>query len=172
MLPDSKEVHEFAVHFVRVGPGYAVRPILHHHQPASLDRFVGALSRGADRHNPVRIAMNDKRGHVDTGQVLAEVLMPCRNASNTGGSRGVGCNVPTGLDDLFADARAQQEIRVVEIPKKHGEERITVCGDVFLDPVEDAAVHPSGLSGVFSRKGGTAEMNTALLTPFDPYFPM
>ena len=31
---------------------------------------------------------------------------------------------------------------------------------------------PSGLSDVFSRNGGTPEMITALLTPFDPYFPM
>jgi hypothetical protein len=26
----AKEVHQLAIHFVRVGPGYAVRPILHY----------------------------------------------------------------------------------------------------------------------------------------------
>jgi hypothetical protein len=34
-----------------------------------------------------------------------------------------------------------REIRVVEILEKPGEERVTVRGHGFLDPVEDTAVH-------------------------------
>src|SRR5712692_3465255 len=91
-LPDSfsKEREQLAVHFLRVGPGYAMRPVLHHQKTGSLDQFSGAKSRGADRHNPVRIAVNDQRGNVDAGQVLTEVLIPCRYASETGRSRGAG----------------------------------------------------------------------------------
>jgi hypothetical protein len=38
--------------------------------------------------NPVRIPLNDHSGHVDAGQVLAEVLRPCRRARGTGRGRG------------------------------------------------------------------------------------
>src|SRR5216117_988923 len=37
--------------------------------------------------------------------------------------------------------------------------------------VDAAASTPSGLSAVFSRNGGTADMNTARLTSSDPYLP-
>src|SRR6266852_4386955 len=41
----------------------------------------------------------------------------------------------------------------------------------FRIPSKTPLSTPSGLSGVFSRKGGTPEMITALLTPFDRYLP-
>src|SRR5437868_4649781 len=85
--------------------------------------------------------MNHQRGHVDTGQVLAKVLMPGRDASQTGRSRGAGRNVPAGLDRLLADAFAQQQIRVVKILEKLREETVTICGNGFLYSLEDAAVH-------------------------------
>ena len=72
---------------------------------------------------------------------LAEVLMPCRYASETGRRRGATRDVPVGLNGLFADTFAQQEIRVVEVLEKLREERITVGDDGFLDSLEDTAVH-------------------------------
>src|SRR6266478_4915295 len=142
-LPDSfpKEVDQFAVHFFRVGPGYAVRPILHDQQAGSLYQFGGPKSRGTDRQDPVRIAVNDQSGHVDAGQILAKVLMPGRHASDTGRRRGAGCDVPASLDRLLADALPQEEIGVVEILKKFGEECVTVGDDGFLDAIEDTTVH-------------------------------
>src|ERR1700684_3167080 len=74
-------------------------------------------------------------------EILAEVLMPCGDASEAGRSRGAGRHVPACVDSLFADALAQQEIRIVEILEKLGEERVTVRGDGFFDPLEDTAVH-------------------------------
>src|ERR1019366_4304968 len=44
--PLPKEVHELAVHFVRVGPGDAVRPVLHYQYAGSLDQLGGPESRG------------------------------------------------------------------------------------------------------------------------------
>src|SRR6266851_5715366 len=67
--------------------------------------------------------------------------MPCRDAGETCRSRGACCDVPARLNGLFADALAQQEICVVEILKEFGEERVTVCRDGLLDPLEDTAVH-------------------------------
>src|ERR1039457_6238455 len=58
-----------------------------------------------------------------------------------GRSRGAGCDVPARLNGLFADTLPQQEIRVVEILEKLGEERVTVCGDGFLNPLEHTAVN-------------------------------
>src|SRR5579863_4752538 len=154
-LPDSfpKEVDQFAVHFFRVGPGYAVRPTFHDQQAGPFYQFGGPKSGGADRHDPVRIAVNDQGGHIDAGQILAKVLMPCRHASETGRSRGAGCDIPARLDGLFANALAQQDIRVVEILEKLGEERVTVCDDGFLDPVEDIAVHALWVVGRLQKEG-------------------
>src|ERR1019366_508404 len=107
----------------------------------SVDQLSGPESRSGDRQNPIRIALDHQRGHVDTGQILAEVPMPGWHTSQTGRGRGLSGDVPTGLDGLFAHALAQQEIRVIEILEEIGEECITVCSDSFLDSLEDASVH-------------------------------
>src|SRR5664280_3020094 len=67
--------------------------------------------------------------------------MPGWHTSQTGRGRGVSGDVPTGLNGLFANALAQQEIRVIEILEEIGEECITVCSDSFLDSLENTAVH-------------------------------
>src|SRR5882672_7489835 len=67
--------------------------------------------------------------------------MPCWHASKTGRGRSAGCDVPASLDDLFTDALAQQEVGVVEILEKLGEERVAVCGNGLLDSFEDTAVN-------------------------------
>ena len=41
--PFPQEVCEFRIHFLRVGPGDAVRPILHHGQARSLDQLGRSL---------------------------------------------------------------------------------------------------------------------------------
>src|ERR1700680_489589 len=122
-------------------PGDAVRAALHHHQFASLDGLVRTKSRRSDWKNPIGIAVNDQRGHVDSRQVLAEVLMPCGDASETGRGRGSGCQVPAGLDRLLTDALAQEQIRVVEVVKKISEKRVTIRDNSFLDSLEDTTVH-------------------------------
>src|SRR5579859_678004 len=67
--------------------------------------------------------------------------MPRRDARQTGRSRGAGCDIPASVDGLFADALSQQEIGVVEILEKLGEERVPVGGNGFLNPLEDTAIH-------------------------------
>jgi hypothetical protein len=86
--PFPKEVHQLAVHFVCVGPCDAVPPVLHYEQAGSLDQFGGSESRCTDWQNPIRSPLNDQCRHIHAGQVLAEVLMPCRHTSETGRSRG------------------------------------------------------------------------------------
>ncbi len=99
--------------------------------------------------------------------------MPSWNAGETGRGRRFGRNVPAGIDDLLAYTLAQQEVRVVEVLEEPGEERVPVCLDRLLDsPPKTLASTPSGLSAVLSRYGGTDAMKTALVTPFDPYFPI
>ena len=167
----SQEAHQFGIYFVRMCPGDAVRPILHYHQAGSLDQLGSAEARSSDGQNSIRIAVNDQSRYVDASQVLAEVLMPCWHASETGCGRGPGCHVPTGLNRLWANALAQEQIRVVEIGKKIGEERVTICDDSFLDSLEDTAVHALRVVGRLQQERRADEMNTALVTPFDPYFP-
>src|SRR5437899_2835121 len=124
-----------------MGPGDAVRPTLHHKGSSILDQLRGALSRRTNRKNPVGIAVNDQRRHVDVGQVFPEVLMPRRYTSQTGGGRRARGDVPVRLNRLFADSLAQQHIQVVEILEEFGEEGVAIRGDSLLNPLEDAAVH-------------------------------
>ena len=85
--------------------------------------------------------MNDQRWHIDSTDVLAEVFMPGWHASETGRGRGTGCQVPAGLNSLFADPFAQQEVGVIEILEKFGEKGVTVRDDSFLNTFEDATVY-------------------------------
>ena len=59
-----------------MGPVQAVRPAFDDDEAAAPDQFVGALPRGLERDNPVRIAMEDKGWHFNQGQVVAEVGQP------------------------------------------------------------------------------------------------
>src|SRR6266567_7282161 len=105
--PRPKEVHQLKVDLVRMGPGYAMRSIFHHYKAGSLDQLGSPMSGRGDGQNAVRIAVKDQSGHVDMGEVFAEVLMPGGHASETRRSRGSGCEVPTRLNSLFADALTQ-----------------------------------------------------------------
>jgi hypothetical protein len=96
-----------------------------------------------------------KVGTSTAGQVLTKVLMPRRHTSETGRSRGAGRDVPASLNGLFADTLPQQKICVVEILEKLAEERVTICDDGLLDPLEDTAVHT--LRIVWRPSTGTAE---------------
>src|SRR6266478_5928136 len=91
--------------------------------------------------------MNDERWHVYFAQVVAEVLMPRWHAGEAGRGRGAGCEVPVGLHGLFADTLTEQKVRVVEVLEKVGEERVTICDDGFLNPVEYTTVHALGVVG-------------------------
>src|SRR6266852_6029905 len=126
-------------------PTDGVRPILNDRQASALNELRGAPSRGCDGHDTVRVTVNDQRGNVNAGQVIAEVFMPRGYAGKTRCGGGAGSEIPAGLHRLFADALAQENIRVVEILEEFGEERVTVCGDRFLDAVEHTAVHALGV---------------------------
>ena len=104
-----------------MGPIQAVRRAFEHHQPAALDRLMCALGRGGERHNPVGIAVNDQRGHVDGGEIFPEIRQPRRYAVQRAFGRGAGRDVPTGLYDLVADELAAQDVHVVEIREELGE---------------------------------------------------
>src|SRR5438128_10240381 len=90
---------------------------------------------------PVRIAVNDQRGHVDPSNVLAEVFMPGWHACKTGRGRGSGCHVPARLHSLFAHLLAPQQVRVIEILEKLSEEHVSICDDRFLDSLKAPSVH-------------------------------
>src|ERR1019366_5718709 len=166
-----QEAHQFSVHFVRVGPNSRVRPVFCDNQARSLNQLGGSLSRGGKRHNPVRTAVNDQRGNVNPGHVLAEILMPSGHACKTGGSGGSRRNIPARLDSLLADPLTQEKIGVVEILEKLGEERVAVRGHSFLNALEDAAVHALRVIRRFQQEWRNTPIMTALLTFFDPYLP-
>src|SRR5207253_2560390 len=119
-LPE--EVHKFRVHFVGMRPIYGVRPIFYGGQAGARDQLGGLFARGFDRYDAVGVAVNDQSGYVYTRDVLAEVLMPCGDAGEARRGRGTGGYVPTGFDDLFADALAEEDIRVEEVLKERSEE--------------------------------------------------
>ena len=149
-----------------------MRSIFHDQLARSFDELGGAKACGRYGKNAVGISLNHERGHVDASQVFAEVFMPRCDARETGGSGGAGRDVPTGLDDLFADTLSQEYVGVVEILKETGEEGIPVSSYRLLYPANTLPSTPSGLSVAFSRYGGTPEIITALLTPLEPYSPM
>jgi hypothetical protein len=72
----AQEAQQFGVYFLRVGPRDAVRTVLHHQFARIFDELRGAQPRGRDGKDMVRIPVNHQRGHVDGGQVLAEIFVP------------------------------------------------------------------------------------------------
>src|ERR1039458_5181963 len=167
----SQEIHQLTIHFVRMGPSYAVRPISHHQQAGSLDQLGGSESRCGNRHNPVCIALNDQRGYVDALEILAEIFMPGWHTSKTRRRRGACCNVPASLDGLFADALTQQEVRVVEILEKLGEERVTICDNGFLDAIEDRALHALRIVRRLQQERRNRRDEYGLANTFRPVLP-
>src|ERR1035441_1530298 len=79
--------------------------------------------------------------------------MPGCDTRETGRGRSASSDVPARLDGLFADTLAQQEIGIVEILEEFGEERVTVLGDSFLDPVENTTVHALRVIRRFKQEG-------------------
>ena len=111
----AQEAHQLRVDFLCMRPGDAVRPAFHDVQASALDHFGGAGAGRSDRNNAVLVAVDDKRWHINTFQVLAEVLVPSRNTCQVGDRRCASSNVPTGFHDLLADPLAQELIGVVEV---------------------------------------------------------
>src|SRR5215472_10882985 len=98
--------------------------------------------------------------------------MPRRDTGEARIGRSNGSGVPTRLHRLLAYPLAQVNVGVVEVLEKFGKERVTIRGHCLLNSLKHGASTPSGLSPVFNKNGGTPLMITALLTSFDPYFPM
>src|SRR5712671_3501654 len=118
-----------------------MRTVLHGQQARPFDELGGAKACGCYGKDAVGIPLNYKRGHVDASQVLAEVFMPGWDARQAGGGRGARRDVPTGLDDFFADTLSQEHVGVVEILEETGEEGIPVSSYRLLDPVEDIGIN-------------------------------
>src|SRR5208283_5893724 len=133
-------------------PGDAVRSTFHDDQPASVDKLGCAPSRSGEGKNPVGIAMNDQRRHVDAFEVLPEVGQPCRDAIQSTLGRGACCYGPTILNNLVTDQFAPQDVNVVEIGEKLAKESRTVSSYSFRDAVEDAAVHAFRVVGRFQQE--------------------
>src|SRR5213594_4553381 len=117
-----------------------MRPVLHYDQTSPRHHFRGTLSRGSERNDPVSITVNDQNRYLNASQVLAEVLMPCWNTSQTCSGGGARSDVPARLYNLLADARAQILVGIVEILEELGEERIAVRQDSLLNPLECTSV--------------------------------
>src|SRR5215467_3599785 len=102
-------------------------------QLSTIDQLGGAFASCGERHDAVRVAVNNKRGNVDASDVFAKVFVPGGNARKTGGRRGARRDIPCGLNGLLADALSQQLIGVVEVLEKLGEEGIAVSNDGSLN---------------------------------------
>src|SRR5258708_135913 len=53
----AEEAQQLAVDLLRVRPGQAVRPALHHHEPASLDQLMGARTGRGEGEDAVGVPM-------------------------------------------------------------------------------------------------------------------
>jgi hypothetical protein len=107
--------------------------VFHDQQARTFDELGGALFRSRDWKNSVGVAVHHQRGHVDAGQIPAEVLVPGWDTRQAGGGGGAGRHIPASLDGLFADTLTQQQVGVVEILEEASEERVAVGGNGFLD---------------------------------------
>src|SRR5258708_30200861 len=86
-------------------------------------------------------------------------------------SRCARCNVTAGMDGLLADTISQEDVRVVEILEKLGEERVTVCGNRFLDAFEDGAVYALRVVRRFQQERRNGPDEDCLANPFRSVFP-
>lgn len=86
----GQEVQQFGVYFFRVRPRDAVWTVLHDQQAGALDELGGAQSRSRDGKNAVGISVNHQGGHIDVGQIPAEVLVPSWDTRQAGGGGGAG----------------------------------------------------------------------------------
>ena len=120
-------------------------PSLHHHLTRSFDKLRGAQSRRGYGKDAVRVSLDHQSGHIDAGQVFAEVFMPGGDAGQGGSGGGGGRDVPARLNDLFADTLPQEHVCVVEILKEIGEEGKPVSRYRLLDSGKHAAVHTLGV---------------------------
>src|SRR5712691_6740743 len=128
-----------------MGPVYCVRSIFYCDQAGAFNQFGGFLSRGIERYNAVRVAVNYQRRYIDASQVRAEIFMPGRHACKTRGGRRADGDVPTRLDGFLADSLAQEDVGIEEVLEKLGKERVAIRGDSCLDALEHAGVHAVGV---------------------------
>ena len=127
---------------------------------------AAVASNGQDA---VRGAVHDQRGHVDLGQIVAEVGQPGVDARVGGVRRGAGGDLEARPQGGVADALGREHVGVVEVGEEVVEVGVAVGDDRRLDALEHlAAATPLGLSSVCSRNGGMTPNSAALLTPAEP----
>ncbi len=78
----SQEIHQRLIHLFRMRPRNVVRPILHD-QLSAFHQLGGSLSCRREGNNPVCIAVNHQRRHIDFRDILPEIFMPRRHAGQT-----------------------------------------------------------------------------------------
>src|SRR5580692_6086407 len=80
----AKEVEQGGVDLVGMRPGDGVRAALDHDQADVFDQVRQAGGGLVQRQHLVRVSVDDEDGHVDLGQVVAEVGGPGADAGDGG----------------------------------------------------------------------------------------
>src|SRR5471030_1931105 len=96
--------------------------------------------------------MNHQGGYVNAPEVFPEVGQPRRDAVESALGGCAGRDIPAHLNRLVADQLAAQDVDVVEVREKFGEEGRAVRRDGFLDPVENTAVQTAGVVGCLEQE--------------------
>lgn len=98
----GEEVEQRRIELLGVGGVEPVRATLDEREGAARDRLVGSLAGDLERHDPVRVAVEDKGRHGDLREVVPEVGAPERSvaverALRRGERRDVAVVEPDGL---------------------------------------------------------------------------
>src|SRR5215467_4919849 len=128
-----------------MGPCDVVRTAFDDVQLSTFDQLGSAFAGGGERHDTVRVAVNDQRGNVDSNDVFAKVFVPGGNARKSSRRRGARCDIPAGLNGLLADALSQQLIGIVEVLEKLRKKGIAVSNDGFLNALENRGIDAFGV---------------------------
>ena len=124
-----EEPHQLTVDLFPMRPRDIVRSILDHHQLRTFYQLGRALPGGREWHNPVRVAVDYERRHIDPREIVAEIFMPRWNARQARDSRRDASHIPACLHRLLADPLPKVNVGVVEVLEEFGEERVAVLLD-------------------------------------------
>lgn len=156
MLGFAEEVDKLGVDLFGVSPGNVVRAVLDGNEARAFDELGSFCAGRVDGDDTVGIAVDDKSWDVDFSHVVAEIFVPSGNAGEAGGGGSDACDAEAGLNGLFADAFAEQNVGVVEILEKFGEEGVAVGRDGSLNAFEDGLVDAVGVVGSLEQIGRNA----------------
>src|SRR6202035_1946390 len=101
-----------------MGPAHVVWSALDLDELDVLHQPREPAARGVYRQDAVFGALDDEQGHVDLGEVGAEVRQPARHARQGGVSGRTGGDLEAVVPSLVADAGAAELVDVVEVVKE------------------------------------------------------